>query len=425
MSALAEVADSALTVPLLGGGSVRNVNLDLAASAPPLRVVAERVAELTPWYASVHRGSGFSSRFMTQLLEESRTRMAELLGARADDAVIFTRNTTDAMNLLASAIPGGTVVLDIEHHATLLPWRSRRVLVAQPTIAETLAVLEAELAARPAALLAVTAASNVTGERMPLAAFAELAHRHGARLCVDAAQLVPHRSIDIAALGIDYLAASGHKAYAPYGSGVLVGRADWLDAAPPHQVGGGAIEHVGLDAVQWKTGAARHEGGTPNVLGDVAFTVALTALAVIGDEARSAHDAALLAHLRSGLARLSGVRTLRGFQDDLDEVGIVTMEFETARVGILGAALAAEHGVAVRVGRFCAYPFYDRLGSRSNGLRVSVGLGTTSEDIDRFLVALDELLRHGPRYEYQHGPDGWEPVSDDRPGPDTTLASWL
>ena len=129
----------------------------------------------------------------------------------------------------------------------------------------------------------MTGASNVTGEVLPIAELAALAHEHGARLAVDAAQLLPHRRVDLAASGIDYLAFSGHKAYAPFGTGALVGRADWLDAAPAHLAGGGAVEAVRLDDVEWKTGADRHEAGTPNVIGIAALARALDELDRLGD----------------------------------------------------------------------------------------------------------------------------------------------
>ncbi|QTX03676.1 aminotransferase class V-fold PLP-dependent enzyme [Agromyces archimandritae] len=416
---LAVLADSGLEVPVLGGGAAQHTNLDLAASAPALAGVARHVASVLPWYSSVHRGSGFASETATALVEGARASIGERLGARPDDLVVFTRNTTDALALLAGAVPGETVVLDIEHHANLLPWEryGRRVVRAAPTIAETLAAVDAELARRPAALVSVTGASNVTGELLPLERFAAVAHAHGARLAVDAAQLVPHRAVDLAAAGIDYLAASGHKAYAPYGAGVLVGRADWLDAALPYLAGGGAVERVDLDRTRWKTGPERHEAGTPNVLGITAFARALDELAALGD-ARLAHEEALTARLRDGLAALPGVRLLRGFDDAEDAVGIAAVELERGRVGLIAGALAAEHGVSVRAGRFCAHPFFDRIAARSNGLRASIGVGTSSADVDRFLTALGGLLADGPRHAYERGPDGWRPAHDDRPRPD-------
>ena len=414
---LAALADAGLEVPVLGGGTVRHVNLDVAASAPALDAVAAHVARVLPYYSSVHRGSGYASQASTALVEEARATVARHVGARDDDLVVFTRNTTDALNLLAGAVPGETVVLDVEHHANLLPWRSRRVVVGRSTIATTLEALDAELAARPAALVSVTGASNVTGEVLPVDALAALAHAHGARLAVDAAQLLPHRRVDLAASGIDYLAFSGHKAYAPYGSGALVGRSDWLDAAPAHLAGGGAVETVRIDEVEWKHGADRHEAGTPNVLGIAALARALVELERLGDDARIAHEAALTARLHEGLAGQRGVRVIRGFDDAADRLGIATIEVERGSVGLVAAALAAEHGVSVRAGRFCAHPFFDRVASRANGLRASLGAGSSADDVDRFLDALARLIADGPAHTYERTPAGWCPSVDDRPRP--------
>ncbi len=412
---LAALADAGLEVPVLGGAAVRHVNLDVAASAPALDAVARHVARVLPYYASVHRGSGYPSQASTALVEDARATVARHVGARDDDVVVFTRNTTDALNLLASAVPGATVVLDIEHHANLLPWRDRRVVVARPTLDATLVALAEELAARPAALLSVTGASNVTGEVLPIAALARLAHEHGARLAVDAAQLLPHRPVDLAASGVDYLAFSGHKAYAPFGAGALVGRADWLDAAPAYLAGGGAVDAVHLDGAEWKTGADRHEAGTPNVVGIAALARALVELERLGDDARQAHEAALTARLHEGLAAQRGIRVIRGFGDVHDRLGIATIELERGSVGLIAAALAAEHGISVRAGRFCAHPFFDRVASRANGLRASLGAGSSADDVDRFLEALAQLVADGPAHDYERTPEGWCPRDDDRP----------
>ncbi len=424
LAPLAALVDAGLEVPVLGGGRVRHVNLDIAASAPAFASVAAHVARVLPHYASVHRGAGYPSQVSTALVEDARATVARHVGARDDDLVVFTRNTTDALNLLARAVPGDTVVLDLEHHANLLPWRegTRRVVVARTTIAETLDALDAELDRRPAALLSVTGASNVTGEVLPIARLAELAHAHGTRLAVDAAQLLPHRSVDLAASGIDYLAFSGHKAYAPFGSGALVGRADWLDAATPHLAGGGAVESVRLDRVDWKRGAERHEAGTPNVIGIAALAGALIEFDRIGEAARRDHEEALTTRLHDGLARQRGVRVIRGFDDATERLGIATIELERGSVGLLAAALGAEHGISVRVGRFCAHPFFSRVATRANGLRASLGAGSSSDDVDRFLAALGRLIADGPAHAYDRGPDGWAPLVDDRPRPTFDLA---
>ena len=417
-AALLPVVGDDLQVPLVTGGSVRYANLDIAASAPALRSVAERVDELLPFYSSVHRGAGHASAVSTAAYETARQVVADFVGARPDDVVQLVRHTTDAFNLLATAVPadlGGVVVLDVEHHANLLPWQGaeRRVVTAAATLPATLGAVEAELARRPAALLAVTGASNVTGEVLPLDALAAIAHRHGARIAVDGAQLVPHRRLDMAALDIDYLAFSGHKLYAPYGAGVLVGRRDWLDAAPPYLAGGGAVRSVALDEVSWTDVPARHEAGTPNVVGAVALAAACEALAGLPDDAQATHEAALRARLVEGLSGLPGVRVLR-LWEDADALGLATFTVSGLRAELVAQFLSAEHGIGVRDGRFCAHPLLVRLNGGATAVRASTGIGNSSDDVDRLLVALGELVSAGPSWTY--GADDL-PVPDPRPFP--------
>jgi selenocysteine lyase/cysteine desulfurase len=426
-SPLAEVIGGDLTVPLVHGGTTRYVNLDYAASAPALRAVADRVAELLPLYSSVHRGAGYASAVCTSAYEAARAEIAGFVDAGDDDVVIFTRNTTDALNLLAAAVPGGgggVLHLDIEHHANLLPWRrlgSRTVRVAG-TREQTVAAVEAELAASPAALLAVTGASNVTGECPPWAELTALAHRYGARIVVDGAQLVPHRRVSLAQSGVDYLAFSGHKLYAPYGAGVLVGRRDWLEAAPPYLAGGGAVREVRLGETEWAGAPARHEAGTPNVIGAVALAAACRAVAALGPDAVRAHESALIRRLTEGLTAIDGMRTLR-LWDDLDRIGVVTFTVDGYPAALVAQYLSAEHGIGVRDGRFCAHPLLARFAADGvtadgAGVRASLGLGSRAEDVDRLLAALASLRAHGPAWTYAAQEAGYVPVPDPRALPD-------
>ncbi|OHV32034.1 segregation protein B [Parafrankia colletiae] len=449
--ALLPVVGGDLEVPLVGGGRARHANLDYAASAPSLVTVAEQVAQLLPYSASVHRGAGFGSQVCTAVYEGARAEVGRFLGARRDDAVVFTRNTTDAVNLLAHCVghtagrSARVVVLDLEHHANLLPWSAvrRRVVAARPTPEETLDALATELRAEPTALLAVTGASNVTGERLPLARLAALAHASGARLFVDAAQLAPHRRIDLAGLDVDYLALSGHKLYAPFGAGALVGRRDWLDAAPPYLAGGGAVREVTVTSVAWADAPARHEAGTPNLPGAVALAAACRALGALPADALVEHDEALRHRLVKGLAGLPDVRVLSRWPaatgisstgtaatgtSDTDTgvgapVGVVTFTFAGDRAAgaatdLAAAYLAAEHGISLRAGRFCAHPLLDQLGAPAGALRASVGVGSSAADVDRLIEALDLFLTSGPRWRYALGPGGWAPTPDDRLRPD-------
>ncbi|WP_159841872.1 aminotransferase class V-fold PLP-dependent enzyme [Nocardia sp. CY41] len=415
-AALARVSGDELRVPLVQGGTATYANFDYAASAPALAQVTDRVQQLLPFYASVHRGAGYASRISTECYEAARGSVSRFLDAADDQVVVFTRNTTDSLNLLASCVPGDTVVLDIEHHANFLPWtrRGRRVVQAADTVEETIGRLVAELCSRPAALLAVTGASNVTGEVLPLERLATIAHQCGARILVDAAQLAPHRRISLRDTGIDYLAFSGHKLYAPFGAGVLVGKRDWLDAARPYLAGGGAVREVRTDEAEWAQAPQRHEAGSPNVLGAAALAAACDALCAIDAETLAAQEHRLADRLRDGLAAIAGVRLLRIWIDSIDSVGIVAFTLDDFAPGHVAAYLSAEHGIGVRDGRFCAHPLLTRLGL-DGALRASIGLGTTSADVDRLIEAIATLARTGPTWNYAAENGVWNPTPETRP----------
>ena len=362
------VVGADLSVPLVTGGHARYVNLDYAASPPCLRAVADTIDRLLPWYSSVHRGAGFASTVTTEIYAAARRGLARFVGAPANHSVVFTRNTTDALNLLASALPDDTTVVTFasEHHANLLPWR------------------------------------------------------RGARIAVDAAQLAPHRAIDMAALGADYVALSGHKLYAPFGAGALIGRADWLDAARPYLAGGGAVRDVTVDDTDWADGPARHEAGTPNVIGAAALAAACQTLAAQGMARVAAHEATLLARLIDGLRALPGVAILSLWGGAAKRIGVVSFVVAGWHPGALAAALSAEYGIGVRDGAFCAHPLVTTmLGSRVPGaVRASFGVGTEREDIDRFLAALRELVTHGARWQYRVDAGRYVPDADPRVRPE-------
>ncbi|WP_051108967.1 aminotransferase class V-fold PLP-dependent enzyme [Actinomadura flavalba] len=406
---LPRVLGADVPVPLDGGGTVPYANFDYAASTPCLESVQDAVTAALPFYSSVHRGAGHLSQVSTDAYESARATVRDFLGAHDRDAVVFTRNTTDAINLLASALPRGTtvVVFDSEHHATLLPWRRAVRLPAPASPLDAVAAAERALAGAPAGprLLVVTAASNVTGELWPVAELADVAHRHGARIAVDAAQLVAHRPLDMAALDLDYVAFSGHKLYAPFGAGVLAGRADWLRAAPPYLRGGGASAAVSGDGVEWKTEPeARHEAGTPNVLGAVALAAACRTLESAGWDAVVAAEERLLRRLRDGLAAVPGVRELTLFGQRQPRVGIVSFVIDGWEARDAALALSGTYGIGVRDGKFCAHPLVDRLlggtpaergceAPAGTALRASLGLGTTGAHVDRLVAAVAALAR--------------------------------
>jgi selenocysteine lyase/cysteine desulfurase len=341
---------------------------------------------------------------------------------------VFTRNTTDALNLLARAVPRHTSVLvfDTDHHAALLPWRGPNIrrLITPPEPADTVTVLDEALRATATGprLVVITGASNVTGELWPVAQLSEVARRHGARIALDAAQLAPHRPVDIQALDVDYVALSGHKLYAPFGAGALIGRADWLRAAEPYLIGGGATRQV-LDhgdhlGVSWSTGAERHEAGSPNVVGVHALAVACETITRHGWAPIVEHERNLLSRLRTGLATVPGLRELGLFGRDHDRVGVVSFTIDGRDAGLVAAVLSAEHGIGVRDGAFCAHIATARLLNQAGSadrraLRASLGLGSTAEHVDRLIRA----LRTTPAWDYRIVDDRWVPDPDPRPLP--------
>jgi selenocysteine lyase/cysteine desulfurase len=424
------VVGADLRVPLVDGSFATYVNLDHAASAPALTAVKQAIDEFLPYYASVHRGAGYCSQVSTKVYEKARGTLRYFVGGREKDAVIFTRNSTDSLNLLARSVPKGTsvVVFDTEHHAALLPWRGTNVQHVQTpgSIAELPKALAEALATTPVGprLVVLCGASNVTGEIWPVAELARVAHASGARVVLDAAQLAPHRPVDISRDDIDYVVLSGHKLYAPFGAGALIGRADWLDVAQPYLIGGGATSLVSQAShgltVKWSKGEAKHEAGSPNVVGVYAFAVAAKELAA-NSAAIIEHEQRLSGQLRAGFATVPEIRTLSLF-DDAESVGVVSFSVDGYDADLVAAVLSAEHGIGVRDGAFCAHVATHRLldasgTSRRTAVRVSLGLGTSSEHISRLLTALRELVANGPAVEYAKVDGKWTPATDTRPLP--------
>ena len=302
---LAALAGSGQRVPCLDGADRPAIELDQAASTQAHPDVVARVEAFLPWYSSVHRGAGFRSRHATAAYEEARRAILAFAGRHPDgpDVAIMCRNTTEAINHLAYRLrlsASDTVVTTVvEHHANLLPWgrvATRRYIECTPegtfTLDDVCAALD-HRGPRPA-LLAVTGASNVTGWLPPLDGIIEAAHERGVPVLVDAAQLAPHRPLPPAA---DYLAFSGHKLYAPFGCGALIGPRTLFETGDPFLAGGGAVDLVGLDEVIWTAPPDREEAGSPNVIGAVALHAAIDALGRIGWEAIIAHDEALARRL--------------------------------------------------------------------------------------------------------------------------------
>ena len=434
-----------LLVPCADGLERPYVDLDLAASTPALPVVADAVAAFIPWYSSVHRGAGYKSRVATAAYESARsTALAFAGGPRTDDVAVLCRNTTEAINHLAYRLDlhVDDVVLTtvVEHHANLLPWdRVAHRRYVECDLAGTFDVdaVMAGLDATPRPkLLAITGASNVTGWLPPLNLIIEAAHERGVKVLLDAAQLAPHRPIPATA---DYVAFSGHKLYAPFGTGVLVAPRSTFTEGDPFLAGGGAVDLVDLDEVVWTAPPEREEAGSPNVLGAVALQSAIQALGRYGWEAIAQHESALATRLRRGLARIDGVRVLGPDpMGNTETLAVGTFVIPGAHHALVAARLSAEWGIGVRHGCFCAHPYLIRLlglgaaevesyraevmrGDHSampGAVRASAGLGTSEADVDALLAAVSCIASDATSgtklpFDYQQDPstgDFW-PIS--------------
>ena len=383
--------------------------LDYAATAPALRAAADAALELLPYYGSIHRGAGVESATSTAAYEAARSAVASFAGAAPDQVVVFVRNTTEALNLLAHCLPANARVLSTpgEHHANMLPWRRREVDLLPFTQLGRRAADAQRRGARERPLRPprdLRRLQRHRRDRCRSRELAELAHRYGAEICVDAAQLAPHVPIDMEALGIDHLALSGHKLYAPFGVGVLVARGQRIAAAEPLLHGGGAVARVLDDRVVWCDAPARFEAGTPNVFGAIALGAACDALAAYGMPLLAAEELTLGALLRERLAAVPGLRLLEQWHgDDVPRVALASFHVPSIEAGEVARRLAEEHAISVRAGAFCAHPLVRHLRgvARANApgggaVRASLGLGSGIDDIEVLADALGALIGRAP-----------------------------
>jgi cysteine desulfurase / selenocysteine lyase len=426
-------------VPVLDGQLVPYVNLDNAASTPALRPVVETVEEFLPFYASVHRGTGYMSRLSTAAYERAREHVLTFVGADPErDVVVFGKNTTEVLNRLARSMrmPAGSVVLTtmLEHHSNGLPWRARARTVRVPAQPDgvldedRLDELLTEHAGR-VALLAVSGASNVTGLVQPVHRLAEKVHAVGGRILVDAAQLAAHRPIDMRAhddpAHLDFVALSAHKMYAPFGTGALVGCRDWFGGEPDH-AGGGTIRAVTVDDVVWADLPDREEAGSPNVVGAVALAAAIATLRAVGLDCIAAHEAGLAQYASARLANIPGVTIHGPAACAAPKVGVIPFTVDGFDHGLVAAVLGYEHAVGVRHGCFCAQPYIHHLlglgraelgrwldrarGGEQRGapgmVRISLGAYNDIADIDRAVRALEWLVAGDFQGTYRMGCEG-------------------
>lgn len=378
------------------------VYLDSAASSQRPRQVVEA---MTRYYyqnhANVHRGAYTLAGEASEAYEQARAKVANFLGAPDPRSLIFTRNTTEAINLVAASWgrsqlrPGDEIVLTVaEHHANFVPWQvvaqergaTLRVVHLTPEHRLDMASFEAALTDRTR-LVATFHMSNVLGSINPIRRIAEMAHAAGALLLVDGAQGAPHLPVDVTELGCDFYAVSGHKMLAPTGIGALWGRPELLEELPPFLYGGEMIESVGLEGSTFAAIPKRFEAGTPSIAEAVGFGAAVDYLSDVGMENVAKHDQALVEYALERLSELDDV-TLYGPRGD-DRGGIVSFNIAGVHPHDVATMLDFE-GVAVRAGKHCAHPLGVELGVNAS-VRASFYLYNTFEEIDRLLAAVTSV----------------------------------
>lgn len=425
-------------------GRVAYVNLDNAATTPPFLTVQEGVDNFFKSYGSVHRGAGAKSKISTDLYEEAREIIKDFVGAPVDDYVLFTGNTTGAMNTAAyffSFLEGKVAVSEIEHSSSWLPWIKsegekllgkeqvsfQKIEKTQEKIQELgrnnvlqyslnkegefdVEAIEKLFFHNKIKALVLTAASNVTGYRPDIKKIGEIVHRYGAYYVVDACQFLQHHRINMKEMGIDFLAASGHKFYAPYGGGFLIGPKNFFDKFLPYQIGGGNLPYITKNGVfiRYKNQMA-HDPGTPNAVGAVAMAIALKKLKEIGVEKVEVYETGLTKIVYEELKKNPKVNILVKEKHLGTVIPFVVKGKDSNTVA---ERLNNEFGVGVRAGSFCVYNVVrNLLGIKDDSdiveavkrgdtsvipgiVRASFGLCNTREDVERFLKAINYIANH-------------------------------
>jgi cysteine desulfurase/selenocysteine lyase len=375
------------------------VFLDSGASAQKPRAVIDGVADFYRTdYANVHRGVYQLSQRSTDRFEEAREKARAFLNASDANEILFVRNATEAINLVAQSwgpanVKAGDeiVISDLEHHSNLVPWQvlCERVgarLDVAPTDATggfDLAAFEALLTSRTR-LVAMTHVSNVSGAVLPVERIVELAHAKGALVLIDGCQAIPRMPVDVRAIGCDFYAFSGHKAYGPSGIGVLWGRYELLAAMPPWQTGGGTILNVTYEKTEFQPPPHCFEGGTPDIAGAVGLGLAFDFIEGLGRETIREHEEMLTGYAVDRLSRIDGVRLVDAGQRRLS---VLSFNLDGVHAHDVGTVLD-QHGVAVRVGHHCAQPLMDKLGVAGT-VRASLGVYNDEADIDALAAAIE------------------------------------
>ena len=377
------------------------VFLDSAASAQKPRVVIDAmVRAMETQYANIHRGLHWMSERTTEAYEEARDAAAALMNASGRSEIVFTHNSTEAINLMAHSYGRGVmkrgqavVISGMEHHSNIVPWQLLRdshgieLRVAPVTDAGELDMeaYEALFADGKVGLVAITHMSNVLGSVVPAERVVKIAHANGAKVMFDGSQAIVHRKVDVRALDCDFYAWTGHKLYGPTGIGVLWGRRELLERMPPFMGGGDMISSVTYEQSTWAAAPHKFEAGTPAILEGIGLKAAIDYVQAIGFDAMAAHEAALTEHALARLGQIDGVHIVGRAQD---RGGVISFTLDKAHSHDV-ATLLDRQGIAVRAGHHCAEPLMRRFNLDSTA-RASFGIYTTHAEID---ALADGLIR--------------------------------
>ncbi|MFO0998540.1 MAG: cysteine desulfurase [Alphaproteobacteria bacterium] len=380
------------------------VFLDSAASAQKPRAVIDALtACYENEYANIHRGVYYLSQKATDNYEAARETVRALLKAREAREIVFVRNGTEAINLVAASwgdanlAAGDEIILTtLEHHSNIVPWQLLRdrkgIVIREAPIDDAgdldLAAFERLLGPRTK-LVAVTHCSNVLGTIPPIESLTRMAHAAGAKVLIDGCQAAPRLPVDVQAIGCDFYAITGHKLYGPSGIGALYARAELLEAMPPYQGGGGMIRRVTFEHTDYADIPSRFEAGTPAIAGAIGLGAAIDYVEALGIEAIERHERELLDY---AVARLSEINSVRIVGAPKRRASIVSFNIGDVHPHDVGTILDQE-GVAVRVGHHCAQPLMDRYGLAAT-VRASFGLYNTREDVDALCAALGTVQRY-------------------------------
>ena len=374
-----------------------------ATTQKPLCVLDAMREEYLNVNANVHRGVHWMSQQATDLHEAARETVRKFINARSTTEIVFTRGTTESLNLVASSFTEGcmqtgdeVIVSTMEHHSNIVPWQLQEqrkgiVLKVIPMTDEGELQLEEyeKLFTERTKLVSVTQVSNVLGTINPVKKMIRIAHEHGVPVMIDGAQSVPHFAVDVQDLDCDFLAFSGHKVYGPTGVGVLYGKEKWLDKMPPYQGGGEMIEHVSFEKTTFERPPLKFEAGTPDYVATHGLAKALDYVSALGMDNIFAHEQDLTHYALQQLREIEGMHIYGHVGDSGDAV----ISFNVGNIHHMDlGTLLDQLGIAVRTGHHCAQPLMDRLGVLGT-VRASFGLYNTREEVDALVAGIKRVVQ--------------------------------